>query len=384
MSLRRFNTLAITSAEDTNDWIILNMIPGVGSSTFRRLVKFFGSPSVVLAASLKELAMVRGITPSVCQNIINHRDGIQIDHELDLVKRYNCKVITLDDENYPASLKAIYDPPPLLYVKGELLTNDSHSISVVGTRNATPYGMKVTEQLSGQLASRGIAIVSGMAHGIDTAAHNGALSTGGRTIAVIGNGLDIIYPADNSRLFEKIISSGAAISELPMGTKPHRGMFPRRNRLISGISLGTLIVEASKQSGAIITADFALEQGREVFAVPGQIFSEASKGTNELIKQGAKLVDSVEDILDELPSYAFQPSTDEVIKNEDALIESQLSQEEGAIWKVINSSPVHIDDISKRSALPAFKVSSSLVMLELKGLIQQLSGKMFIRKMQSL
>jgi DNA processing protein len=372
------------SSENTKDWIILNMIPGVGSSTFRRLVKFFGSPSTVLSASLRELAMARGVTPSVCQNIIELRDSIQIDRELNLIDRYNCKVITIEDESYPTALKAIYDPPPVLYVKGELLSNDSHSIAIVGTRNATSYGRKAAEQLSGQLASRGITIVSGMAHGIDTVAHYGALSAGGRTIAVMGNGLDIVYPAENSSLFEKIIASGAVISELSMGTQPHRGMFPRRNRLISGISLGTLIVEASMKSGAMITADCALEQGREVFAVPGQIFTDTSKGTNELIKQGAKLVDSVEDILDELPSYAFQNSIDEDIKNEDALIESKLSQEESAIWKVINSSPIHIDEISKRSALPIYKVSSTLVMLELKGLVQQLSGKMFVRKSSSL
>ena len=372
------------SAEDTKDWITLNMIPGVGSLTFRRLVKFFGSPSAVLNAQLRELVMVRGITPAVCQNIINYRDSIQIDRELNLISQHNCKVITMEDENYPTPLKAIYDPPPMLYVKGELLAGDSYSISVVGTRNATNYGKMVAEQLSNQLASRGITIVSGMAHGIDTAAHNGALNAGGRTIAIMGNGLDIIYPAENLRLFEKIISSGAAISELPMGTQPHRGMFPRRNRLISGISLGTLIVEASKKSGALITADCALEQGREVFAVPGQIFSEMSKGTHEFIKQGAKLVDSVEDILDELPSYTFQPSADEDIKKEDTLTELQLPQDESAVWNVISTSPVHIDDISRQSKLPAFKVSSALVMLELKGLVQQLAGKMFVRKMQSL
>jgi DNA processing protein len=374
----------MTSSEDTKDWIILNMIPSVGSSTFRRLVKFFGSPSAVLNASLRELSMVRGVTQSVCQNIIDHRDNIQADRELDLINQHNCKIITIDDENYPASLKAIYDPPPILYVKGNLLPDDSHAISVVGTRNATTYGIKVAELLSGQLASRGITIVSGMAHGIDTFAHNGALNAKGRTIAVMGCGLDIVYPAENSSLFEKIVSSGAVISEFSMGTKPHRGMFPRRNRVISGISLGTLVVEASKQSGAMITVDCALEQGREVFAVPGQIFSDTSKGTNELIKQGAKLVDSVEDILNELPSYTFQPSEDESLKNEDALIESQLSQEESAIWKVINSSPIHIDDIAKRSALPIYKVSSTLVMLELKGLVQQLAGKMFVRKSSSL
>jgi DNA processing protein len=367
------------SMEGIKDWIILNMIPGVGSSTFRRLIKFFGSPSAVLNTSLKELAMVRGLTPSVCQSIIDHRASIEVDEELRLIEKHNCNIITIEDQTYPSALKAIHDPPPLLYIKGELTEADSNSIAIVGTRNASPYGKMASEKLSNQLASRGITVVSGLAHGIDTYAHNGALSAGGRTIAVMGNGLDIIYPSENAKLFDAIVNSGAVISELSMGTQPRRGMFPQRNRLISGISLGTLVVEASRQSGALITADLALEQGREVFAIPGPIYSEESKGTNWLIKQGAKLVDSVEDILEELPSHSFQ-QTDDNIKNEDAIVESQLPQDEGTIWKVIGSSPIHIDDISRQSGLPIFKVCSILVMLELKGLVQQLSGKMFIRK----
>ena len=371
------------SMEGIKDWIILNMIPGVGSSTFRRLIKFFGSPSAVLNTSLKELAMVRGLTPSVCQSIIAHKESIEIDEELRLIEKHSCNIITIEDQTYPSALKAIHDPPPLLYVKGELTEADSNSIAIVGTRNASPYGKMASEKLSNQLASRGITVVSGLAHGIDSYAHNGALSASGRTIAVMGNGLDIIYPSENAKLFDAIVNSGAVISELSMGTQPRRGMFPQRNRLISGISLGTLVVEASRQSGALITADLALEQGREVFAIPGPIYSEESKGTNWLIKQGAKLVDSVEDILEELPSHSFQ-QTDDNIKNEDAIVESQLPQDEGTIWKVIGSSPIHIDDISRQSGLPIFKVCSVLVMLELKGLVQQLSGKMFIRKAISL
>jgi len=372
------------STEGIKDWIILNMIPGVGSSTFRRLIKFFGSPSLVLSASLKELAMVRGVTPALCQSIVDNRDNIKIDEELRLIEKYGCKIITIEDQAYPQNLKAIYDPPPLLYVKGELTNSDSNSIAIVGTRNATTYGKTVAENFSSQLASRGITIVSGLAHGVDTYAHKGALSVGGRTIAVVGNGLDIVYPAENAKLFDEIANSGAVISELPMGTKPIRTMFPQRNRLISGISLGTIVIEAPRKSGALITADLALDQGRDVFAIPGQIFSEKSKGTNWLIKQGAKLVDSVDDILEELPSSSFQQPVEDNIKTEDMMIEYQLSQDENAVWNVIGSSPIHIDDISKRSNLPVFKVCSVLVMLELKGLVQQLSGKMFIRKTASL
>jgi len=223
-----------------------------------------------------------------------------------------------------------------------------------------------------------------MAYGIDTAAHKGALDAGGRTIAVMGNGLDIVYPARNVRLLEKIIGSGAAISEFSMGTPPLKNNFPRRNRVISGLSLGTLVVEAPRRSGALITADHALEQGREVFAVPGQIFSEMSTGTHDLIKQGAKLVESVDDILDELPAHAFRPLEEEDYKIEEDRMEFQLSEEEQAVWRVIGSSQIHIDNISRQAALPPYKVSAALVMLELKGLVQQSAGKMFTRKVSML
>lgn len=372
------------SAEDVSDWIALNMVPGIGGATFRRLVRFFGSPGGALSAPLRDLTRIRGLTPAVCQSIVENRDSIPIERELDMIQRHGCKVITIQDASYPTNLKAIYDPPQVLYMKGDLVPTDSLAISVVGTRTASPYGKMVAEQLSNHLASKGVTVVSGMAYGIDTAAHNGALNASGRTIAVMGNGLDIVYPARNASLQERIIASGAAISEFPMGTPALRNNFPRRNRVISGLSLGTLVVEAPKRSGALITADYALEQGREVFAVPGQILSEMSGGTNNLIKQGAKLVESVEDILDELPSYAFQPLTEEDLKMEEERIEIQLSEEERAIWKVIGSSQIHIDNISRQAGLPPYKVSAALVMLELKGLVQQLAGKMFTRKVSML
>ncbi len=371
------------SAEDISDWIALNMIPGVGGVTFRRLIGFFGSPGVALNASLKDLSRIRGLTPAICQSIVEHRDSVPVERELDMIQRHGCKVITIQDEAYPANLEAIYDPPQVLYVKGHLLPEDALAISVVGTRSASSYGRMVAEKISSQLAARGVTIVSGMAYGIDTAAHRGALDGDGRTIAVMGNGLDIVYPDRNTSLFEKIIDSGAVISEFPMGTKPLRGNFPRRNRVISGLSLGTLVVEAPKRSGALITADFALEQGREVFAVPGQIFSETSGGTHDLIKQGAKLVESVEDIIEELPSYALQPFTEEDFEIEETRMELQLSGEEKAVWKVVGDAQIHIDDISRQAGLPPYKVSAALVMLELKGLVQQLPGKMFTRKVSS-
>jgi DNA processing protein len=366
--------------EDIRHWIALNMIPGVGGATFHRLVKFFGSPGNALSASLNDLSRIRGLTPAVCESIVQHRGRVPVEQEMDTVERHGCKVITIQDELYPANLKAIYDPPHVLYVKGELLPGDSLSVAVVGTRSASSYGKTVAEKLSNHLAARGVTVVSGMAYGIDTAAHKGALSAGGRTIAVMGNGLDVIYPSRNARLLEEIVSSGAAISEFPMGTQPLRGNFPRRNRLISGLSLGTLVVEAPERSGALITADYALEQSREVFAVPGQILSEMSSGTHSLIKQGAKLVESVEDILEELPSYALLPMEEEDLEIEEKRVELQLSEDEYPVWKAVSVSPIHIDDISRQAGLPPYKVSAALVMLELKGLVQQLAGKMFTRK----
>ena len=369
------------SAEDVSDWIALNMVPGVGGAHFRRLVNFFGSPGAVLKASLQDLNRIRGLTPAVCQSIVDHRDRLPVERELEIVERRGCKIITIQDESYPANLKAIYDPPQLLYVKSDLLPADSLALSIVGTRSATDYGRAVAEQIGSQLAARGVTVISGMAYGIDTAAHTGALNGGGRTIAVMGNGLDVVYPARNLRLLEKIVDSGAAISEFPMGMKPLRNNFPRRNRVLSGMSLGTLVVEAPKRSGALITAGYALNQGREVFAVPGRIDSEASGGTHDLIKQGAKLVESVEDILEELPEHALEPFTKEDVDIAEERMELQLSDDEKAVWKVTSSSSIHIDDISRQSGLPPYKVSAALVMLELKGLVQQSAGKMFARKM---
>lgn len=372
------------SAADVSSWIALNMIQGVGGATFRRLVDFFGSPEAVLKASLKDLNRVRGITPAVCQSIVDQRDKIPIDRELEIIERRKCKVITIQDELYPANLKAIYDPPQVLYIKGDLAPEDSMAVAVIGTRAASDYGKMVAEQISNQLAARGVTVISGMAYGIDTVAHRGALNAGGRTIAAMGNGLDVVYPARNLKLLEKIIESGAALSEFPMGMKPLKTNFPRRNRIVSGLSLGTLVVEAPKRSGALITADLALNQGREVFSIPGRIDSEASGGTNDLIKQGAKLVDSVEDILDELPSHKLQPVTKEDVEIAEEKMELQLSDDEKAIWKVLSSSSIHIDEISRQSALPPYKVSAALVMLELKGLVQQSVGKMFTRKASAL
>lgn len=375
------------SAEDVSDWIALNMIPGVGGATFRRLVDFFGSPGVALKASLNDLNRIRGLTPAVCKYIVDHRDKLPVERELKIVEQRGCKIITIQDESYPANLKAIYDPPQLLYVKGDLLPADVLAVSVVGTRSASPYGKAVAEQFGNQLVARGVTVVSGMAYGIDTAAHTGALDGGGRTIAIMGNGLDVVYPARNLKLMERIIDSGAVVSEFPMGMKPLRNNFPRRNRVVSGMSLGTLVVEAPKRSGALITASYALDQDREVFAVPGQIFSEMSGGTHDLIKQGAKLVETWEDVVEELPTpvrseilerlaAAAQPSA-----GQEALpLVENLSATEQAVFGILKvDEAVHVDQVVEASGLNPSDVLAVLFGLEMKGLIRQLPGKFFLR-----
>ncbi|MBD3181080.1 DNA-protecting protein DprA [Candidatus Poribacteria bacterium] len=365
-------------SEDVKDWITLSMIPGVGGVIFKRLLDFFGSPKAVLNASLKQLNSVIGLTPLICDAIIEYRGKISIDKEMDLIQRNNCRIITIRDKSYPENLKAIYDPPPVIYVIGDILPEDSHAISVVGTRKASAYGKEAAEYISGQLASKGYTVISGMAYGIDTAAHKAALKSRGRTIAVMGNGVDIVYPERNAGLRKEIMASGAIVSEFSMGTPPLKANFPRRNRIVSGMSLGTLIVEAPERSGALITADCALEQGREVFAIPGQIFSQKSSGTHDLIKQGAKLVHSVQDIISELPPLESLKS--KIQKTEEEIFEVNLTGDERIVWESIGSSPIYIDNISRQAKLPAYKVAAVLVMLELKGLVSQSAGKMFTRK----
>jgi len=370
----------LLSAE-TISLITLSLIDGVGSAIIQKLLSFFGTAEEALAASYQELSQVMGLTPDLCRKIVDQRDTVPLAEELKLIEKHSCKVITISAEVYPPKLQTIFDPPQILYVKGELLPQDSMAISVVGSRRATDYGQNVCDHLSRQLAANSFTIVSGFARGIDSIAHRGALEAGGRTIAVMGNGLSFVYPAENAKLMEEIAASGACISEFPMSVPPIATNFPRRNRVISGLSLGTLVIEASDKSGSLITASLAAEQGREVFAVPGEIFSKMSKGTHNLIKQGAALVETVEDIIEalslDIPKAPEAKAAPEIEKPP----EVKLGDEEQAIWNVLAHTPTHIDDITRLSNLMPSKVSSILVMLELKGIVQQLPGKMFVRKM---
>ena len=396
---------------ETKSLIHLNLIPGIGNHTIRRLLAAFGSAEKSLAATSEELAQIDGLIPDVRQQLIDGRSRAPLAQELELIEQHQCHIVTLNDESYPPLLKQISDPPVLLYIAGQLLIVDTLSVAIVGSRSPTEYGKTISQQLSHQLAARGITVVSGFARGIDTCAHRGALEAGGRTVAVFGCGLSIMYPETNQALAAEMIKSGALVSEFPMTMPPRGANFPRRNRVISGLTLGTLVVEASDRSGSLITARHAAEQGREVFAVPGQIFSNVSQGTHSLINQGATLINSVDDILDALPQdytgiLRQEPATrqptprrDLGSKRSDRTIHPQsteakstptsqsntqaelnLTPDEQAVLSTMEGSSVHIDQIARVTQLPIGKVSSLLVMLELKGIVQQLPGKQFVKK----
>jgi len=365
-------------AEDIFYWLALSLTPGVGSIFIKRLLDRFQTPEAVFRAPMKELLEIEGLGEKVAREIQRGPLEKVVEKELVLLKEAGGKMITLRDEDYPMRLKDIYDPPALLYVRGELRREDELAIAIVGSRKTSPYGRWITEKIGQDLARHGVTVVSGMARGIDSVAHMGALQGGGRTIAVLGCGVDVIYPSENRNLFHQIIEHGAVLSEFPMGSPPEGGHFPRRNRIISGLSIGVVIVQASAESGSLITAGYALEQGREVFAVPGNVGAEGSRGTNQLIKEGAKMVESTEDILEEiLPQWKREKEM--LPKAETPL--PDLSEEEMLLYRLLGESPLHIDAIIRESQLDPGRVSSLLLNLELKGLISQWPGKCFSKKM---
>lgn len=397
-------------SNETISLIHLNMIQGVGLKTIQILRDVFGSAEHALQATSDELSKIDRLTPAMRDLLRRKPVQYPIERELELIEEYGCQVLTLYDTAYPALLKEIDTPPIVIYIRGELTSEDSLSLALVGSRDAKDYGRKASYRLSYQLAQRGLTIVSGLAKGIDTAAHRGALESGGRTLAVMGSGLSFVYPAANTDLAEKITASGALISEFPMETTPKPNNFPRRNRIISGLTLGTVVVEASNRSGALITARLAGEQGREVFAVPGEIFSELSTGTHRLINNGAKLVNTVDDLLNELPRHAVnqiqsaasaspmsnvetQPSPEapvvekrtaaqpsiEVEQPSQVTPPPDLTPDEKTVFDAIEDPSSHIDTIVRATQLPIGQVSSVLLMLELKGIVQQLPGKQFTK-----
>lgn len=352
----------------------LAAIPGIGSSRLRSLIGRFKSASNIAKAPISEL-IAAGIDKKTAFVIKNYDGEKFATEQLKKMKDCGAKLTTYWDKEYPEQLKQIYDPPATLFVRGKLKSEDKYSMAIVGTRQPSEYGKIVTEKLTSELASRGFTIVSGLAYGIDTRAHIFALQSAGRTIAVLGSGVDVIYPDKNKKLSQKIINQGAIVSEFPMGTDPDWKNFPRRNRIICGMSLGTVVIEAGKKSGALITATMSLEQNREVFAVPGNIDSPKSIGTNELIKQGAKLVTSVEDILEELEPHLRHFHE----REKKSVNEVNLTEEERIFLDFLSHEPKHVDHIAMETGKPTSEVLAILLSLEFKDVVKQLAGKMFVR-----
>lgn len=364
--------------EDIKYWIWLSTLPGIGSKKSEKLIELFGGPRNLWYAKRKELEKIHFLSQEIIEQIVSYPLKVLAQKHMEAIDKYNIKVIRIIDESYPVLLKNIYDPPMVIYVRGNLKA-DEQAIAFVGSRNATAYGNTVAEMLAGEVAKRGITVISGLARGIDSSAHEGALKSGGRTIAVLGCGPDIAYPPENQELMERIICSGAVLSEYAPGTPPLRGNFPARNRIISGLSMGVTVVEAGEKSGSLITAEFALEQGREVFAVPGNVNSRYSKGTNKLIKEGAKIVTNVKDILEELNGPG-SIDTETCHMTED-VAESDVypifTEQEVKIINCLSKCPLHIDVIAVNSGLDIQEVTSNLSLLEIKGLVEQIPGKMF-------
>ncbi|MBN1359661.1 MAG: DNA-processing protein DprA [Sedimentisphaerales bacterium] len=378
------------NSPDIGKWLKLIRADGVGPVAFGRILKRFGSVDAALGASVSELTKVDGIGFKTAERIAATRDTFDAAAELELAEKLGVWLLHLQDPRYPTLLKQIYDPPPVLYVRGTLDSRDTLSVAIVGSRHCSIYGQEQASRLAHLLAASGFTIVSGLARGIDTAAHQGALAAGGRTIAVQGCGLAHIFPPENGKLFELITHNGACISELPLRYEPLRENFPPRNRIIAGLSLGTLVIEAGLRSGALITAHTALESNREVMAVPGKVDSPLSQGPHQLIKQGARLVEAVEDVMealgyvgDQLKDHTTRAAREAAEKAEAPLFEANrvdLKGHERQVYENLGAEPAHSDEVIAETSLPAGAVHAALVSLRLKGLIRHLPGNLFARR----
>ena len=355
---------------DLKFWVGFSLIPGIGRVRFSFLEKHFGQMERAWFASAQELKGT-GLEPKVVETVLHCRPRISLDKEMEKLERYGVQALPWRHPAYPPRLKEIYDPPPVLFVRGSVLPQDEVGVSVVGTRKPTIYGRQVTEELVAELVRNRITIISGLARGIDAVAHRTALSNGGRTIAVFASGLDTVYPAEHSPLVREVLERGALGSELPLGTPPRAEHFPRRNRIISGMALGTVVVEAGEGSGALITARLALEQNREVFAIPGSILSPQSRGANRLIQEGAKLVMGAGDILEELNLAMAAPQAE---------MKELLAPEpqEAPLLRHLSTEPLHIDELCRLSGLAIPTVSSLLSIMELKGMVRQVGAMHYI------
>lgn len=363
------------SERDTRYWIGFNRVSGIGAARLKALLDYFGDVETAWQAPADALRQA-GLDRRSLSNLLKARQGLDLELEVERLTRARVDVLTWEDPRYPRHLHQVYNAPPVLYVKGSLDTRDEWAVAVVGTRRVSVYGKEAAGMVASGLTRAGVTVVSGMARGIDTIAHRTCLDQGGRTIAVLGCGVDVVYPRENARLADEIAERGALISEYGLGTQPDASNFPPRNRIISGLTLGTVVVEAGLGSGALITADFAAEQGRDVFAVPGNIFNRGSRGTNQLIQQGAKMVCDIADVLEELnlTMVSEQAQARAIIpENEtEALLLDHLSAE-----------PVHVDDLRRVADLPISQVSSTLALMELKGMVRQVGGMNYVLARES-
>ncbi len=355
---------------DKRYWVGFNLVKGIGAVRLQALREHFGDLAIAWQAPADAL-QAAGLSAKLIERLMQVRADVDLDRLLNQMEKEGIAVLTWEDEAYPPRLKEIEQPPPVLYLRGALSEEDAWAVAIVGTRRVTAYGRQVTEELASFLARHGVTVVSGLARGVDAIAHQSALRAGGRTLAVLGCGVDRIYPPEHAGLAEKIIQAGALVSDYAPGTPPEAANFPPRNRIISGLTLATVVVEAGETSGALITAQFAADQGREVFAVPGNILAPQSKGTNALIAQGARPLLSPRDLLEtlNLGRVHEQRAVRKAVPGDEV---------EAALLNVLDAEPLHMDEIRQQTGLPIERVSATLVMMELKGLVRQVGGNHYV------
>jgi DNA processing protein len=355
---------------DRRYWIGFNLIKGIGAVRMQALIKHFGDLEVAWRAAPIDLARA-GLGLKVIERIVQARQNVDLEKLWAKIESQGIKILTWEDETYPQRLKEIDQPPPVLYIRGDYLPDDLFAVAIVGTRRVTAYGRQITEELARYLGSNGITVVSGLARGVDAIAHQSALKAGGRTIGILGSGVDKIYPPEHRGLAEKMMESGAIVSDYAPGTPPDASNFPPRNRIISGLSLAIVVIEAGETSGALITAEFAAEQGREVFAVPGSILAPQSKGTNKLIQNGALPLLSVNDLMQalNLTRMGEHKAARKIIPADET---------EARLMTVLSEEPLHVDEIRNQTELPIEKVSATLALMELKGMVRQVGGMNYV------
>ena len=376
LSFEKGLQLSVSSRHVNAPWLALARVKGLGAVSFKKLTTRFVDPTAAFSAALTELEQVEGLHRDAIDGIVAFSDWAEIDEEIERARDAGIAIVPFTNPNYPARLRTIADPPPFLYVKGNILTDDDKAVAIVGSRSASEYGRRVARDLARGLVSLGFTVVSGMARGIDGSAHESALQSGGRTIAVLGSGVERAYPAEHETLYRRIGENGAVLSELPIGTRPLAFNFPARNRLISGLSLGVVVVEATEKSGSLITATLAVEQGREVFAVPGEVGSSRSRGAHRLIRQGAKLVESVDDIIEEIAPQLLD-RTGSATQRAPRVLPQNAGDATRTIFALLQENTLQVDQVIERTGMSAAQVLETLLDLELQGLLRQLPGKIY-------